>query len=146
MNEYIALVDNFKIPAERYRAMATISGARGARESRGRRLSPDKIEALIWGLYHNNAAVRRCCLELLDQHPSTKAVPHIVAKFTDPVPRVRRHAVHAIRCDVCKAGNTILTPDLINRLREMADTDPSPKVRAEAAYGLAEAEPSRAPP
>ena len=140
MNEYIVLVDNFKIPAERYRAMATISGARGARESRGRRLSPDKIEALIWGLYHKNAAVRRCCLELLDQHPSTTAVPHIVAKFNDPVPRVRRHAVHAIRCDVCKAGDTILTPDLVNRLREVAETDPSPKVRAEGTHGLAEAE------
>ena len=139
MNEYIALVDKFKIPAERYRAMATISGARGARDSRGKLLSPEKIEALIWGLYHDNAVVRRCCLELLDLHPSTRAVPHIVARLYDPVPRVRRHAVHAIRCDVCKAGQTILTSDLLDRLREIAESDSSPKVRAEAAIGLAEA-------
>ncbi len=138
MNEYLPLVDSFKIPAQRYRAMATISGARGARESRGKHLSPMKIEALIWGLYHDNAVVRRCCLELLDLHPSTEAVPHIVAKLDDPVPRVRRHAVHAIRCDVCKAGQTLLTPDLLDRLGEIAENDPNPKVRAEAAIGLAE--------
>jgi HEAT repeat protein len=138
MSEFLDVVERFKIPGERHRAMAEFSEGVGARQTRGKKLSSEKISALIWGLSHTNASVRRCCLELLDAHPSEEAVPHIVARLDDPVPRVRWHAVHAIRCDVCKAGSSFLTPELMERLREIAANDPSPRVRREAAVGLAE--------
>ncbi len=135
-NEYYEVVDRFKIPAERYRSGRIMSTGHGARQNRGRPLPPDKIEALIWGLYHENPVVRRCCLEALDAHPDRSAVPHILAKLEDPVPRVRWHAVHALLCDDCKAGQTHVSPEVIVRVREMAENDPSPKVRQQAAHRL----------
>ena len=130
MNVYFDVVDRLEIPAERYRAAHTLSaGGRGARENRGKQLPTEKIEALIWGLSHESPVVRRCCLELLDQHPDARTVPHILSRLEDPVPRVRWHAVHALVCDTCKAGASFLTPDVAARLRQVAEHDPSPKVR-----------------
>ncbi len=130
MNPYFEVVDRLKIPAERYRAARTMSaGGRGARENRGKQLPNEKVEALIWGLSHESPVVRRCCLELLDQHPDPRAVPHILSTVEDPVPRVRWHAVHALLCDACKAGESFLTPNVAARLRRVAEHDPSPKVR-----------------
>ena len=130
VNVYLHVVDRLEIPAERYRAAHTLSaGGRGARENRGKQLPTEKIKALIWGLSHESPVVRRCCLELLDQHPDTRAVPHILSRLEDPVPRVRWHAVHALVCDACKAGASFLTADVAARLRQVAEHDPSPKVR-----------------
>ena len=93
MNPYFEVVNRFMNPAERYLAAHSMSaGGRGARENRGKPLPEEKIEALIWGLSHRSPVVRRCCLELLDQHPDRRAVPHIVGALEDPVPRVRWHA------------------------------------------------------
>ncbi len=139
MNPYFEIVDRLGIPAERYRAAHTMSaGGRGARENRGKKLPREKVEALIWGLSHESPVVRRCCLELLDQHPDPRAVPTILSALEDPVPRVRRHAVHALLCDACKAGASLLTPDIAARLRQVAELDPSPKVRGYARRALSE--------
>jgi HEAT repeat protein len=139
MNPYLELVDRLKIPSERYRvARAMSAGGRGARENRGKKLSDEKVEALIWGLSHENPAVRRCCLELLDQHPDPRAIPHILRALEDPVPRVRWHAVHALLCDACKAGESFLGPEVAARLRLISKRDPSPKVRDYARRALSE--------
>ncbi len=139
MNPYFEVVDRLKIPTERYRAARTMSaGGRGARENRGKQLPTEKIEALIWGLSHENPVVRRCCLELLDQHPDPRAVPHILSALEDPVPRVRWHAVHALICDACKAGESFLTPNVSAYLRRVAEHDPSPKVRNYSHQALSE--------
>jgi HEAT repeat protein len=139
VNPYFRVVDSLKIPAERYRAARTMSaGGHGARENRGKRLPAEKVEALIWGLSHESPVVRRCCLELLDQHPDPQAIPYIVRALEDPVPRVRWHAVHALLCDACKAGGSFLTPNIAMRLRTVADHDPSPKVRNYARQALSE--------
>jgi hypothetical protein len=140
MNPYLDVVDKLAVRAERFRAQHALSaGGRGARENRGKVLPPEKIEALIWGLTHRSPVVRRCCLELLDQHPDASAVPHIVAALRDPVPRVRWHAVHALLCDACKPGCSFLTPDVAGALREVAAHDESAKVRDYARWGLAAA-------
>ncbi len=140
MNNYFEVVGRLGIPAERYKAAHTMSaGGRGARENRGKPLPAEKIDALIWGLTHENPVVRRCCLELLDQHPDARAVPHILGALEDPVPRVRWHAVHALLCDACKAGESFLTSKIAERLRRVADDDPSPKVRDYARHALSEA-------
>jgi HEAT repeat protein len=129
-NPYFEVVDSLKIPAERYRAAHAMSaGGRGARENRGKQLPAEKIEALIWGLSHENPVVRRCCLELLDQHPDVRAVPHILAALEDPVPRVRWHAVHALACDGCKAGESFIAPNVVAKLRRVATQDRHARVR-----------------
>ena len=139
MNPYYQIVDSFKIPAHRFRAYLAITDGRvGARLNRGVALSAEKRAALIWGLDHDSPVVRRCCLEFLDQHPDPDALPHIVARLHDPVPRVRWHAVHALICDACKDGQSYGDPQVPERIREIAANDPSAKVRAQAAYGLAQ--------
>lgn len=130
MNPWIETVERLAIPSERYRAAHALSaGGRGARENRGRRLPDEKIEALIGGLSHRSPVVRRCCLELLDQHPDPRALPHIVGALDDPVPRVRWHAVHALECETCKGGESLLTDEIVRRLQRVAREDPSAKVR-----------------
>ncbi len=136
MNDYYALVESLRDPVERYRAAALIAGGRGARASRGVRLSSEKIDALLWGLDHPNAAVRRGCLSILDHQPDASVIPYVARKLDDPVPRVRFHAVHALTCDVCKAEHRSLTPELEERIRRIASEDPSPKVRRAAQQGL----------
>ncbi|HEY6598078.1 MAG TPA: HEAT repeat domain-containing protein [Pseudomonadales bacterium] len=138
MNPYLEIVDSFKLRAQRFPALLAMTDGRvGARENRGVTLSADKRAALIWGLEHENPVVRRCCLELLDQHPDPEALPHIVTRLHDPVPRVRWHAVHALLCDACKPGAAYACdPEIIDRIRTVATNDPSTKVRAQTAYGL----------
>lgn len=139
MNPYFEVVDRLEVPAERYRAARALSaGGRGARENRGKQLPTEKIEALIWGLSHESPVVRRCCLEILDQHPDPRAVPHILDALEDSVPRVRWHAVHALLCDACKAGQSFLDPEIAAVLRRVAEDDPSPKVRRYAHQALTE--------
>ena len=139
MNLWYDVVDRFGDRRQRFQAALLLSdGNLGARANRGRPLSEDKIQALIWGLNHPSAVVRRCCLEFLDQHPDPVAIPHIVDCLDDSVPRVRWHAVHALICDVCKPGTSYLSGDIIERIGDIAANDPSAKVRAQAQWGLSQ--------
>ena len=137
MNPWNEVVDRFRIKSERFEAAELMSDGRiGARANRGRVLAQDKVDALIRGLSHESPVVRRCCLEFLDQHPNDAAIPHIVNCLGDPVPRVRWHAIHALICDACKPEVSYLSSDVLDRLRAMANGDPSPKVRSQAKWGL----------
>ncbi len=140
VNPYFEVVDKFKIKDERIRwsSIMTALPGRMGKANRGRPVSKQKLEALIWGLYHRNAAVRWGCLEHLDAHPDASAVPHIVEKLDDPVPRVRWHAVHALACDACKDGDSFLSAKVITRLEGVSQTDESKKVRGYASQVLAE--------
>jgi hypothetical protein len=112
-------------------------------ENRGKPLPWAKLEALIGGLEHPSPKVRRFCLELLDKHPDPRAVPPVLACLEDEVPRVRWHAVHALGCDFCKVGTSFLDDEVQERLREVAESDPSEKVRKEARMHLERATPER---
>lgn len=139
MNPYLEVVELLRSPTERYKAAHALSaGGHGARQNRGKPLPPEKVDALIWGLSHASPVVRRCCLELLDQHPDVRAIPHVLNALGDPVPRVRWHAVHALLCDACKPGHSYLTPEVSAALRQVADHDPSQKVRRYARAALVE--------
>jgi HEAT repeat protein len=70
---------------------------------------------------------------LLDLHPNSRATDAIARCLEDPVPRIRWHAAHTLSCDACKAGKSYLKPAIMARLEKVALTDPSPKVRAQAA-------------
>ncbi len=126
------LVTQFRDPSRRNAAMAQLSGFRGAKAARGQVLSPEKRAALISGLSDPNAAVRRCCLELLDTHPDPAAVPAILVLVRDPVARVRWHAIHALACDACKPGNSFLSQETLAAISDAASSDPSRRVRAYA--------------
>jgi HEAT repeat protein len=137
MSTWTKVVDSLQVRTERMKALRLIEDGRvGARANRGRSLPAERTDALIWGLSHPSPIVRRCCLELLDQHPDARAIPHIVRCLSDTVPRVRWHAVHALICDDCKAGASYLAADILDCVRRVAQTDPSPKVRAQAQWGL----------
>src|SRR5262245_46151652 len=140
MNPWFEVVDRLKIRSERFNALLLITDGRvGARANRGRRLSSDRVDALIWGLRHTSPVVRRCCLELLDQHPDDRAISNIVACLDDAIPRVRWHAVHALICDVCKPGASYLSGEILDRIRAMARGDSNAKVRAQAQWGIDQA-------
>ena len=65
-----------------------------------------------------------------------KALPTILRCLDDPVPRVRWHAVHALICDKCKTGFSYLNDEVVERVRRVAKSDPSPKVRSQALHGI----------
>ena len=99
-------------------------------EQRGKKVSEQKLEALIWGLSHDKPVVVRWqCLQLLDAHPDHRAVPDILRLLNDPVPRVRWHAMHALECDACKAGESLFTPSILSKIYFLAEQDKSKRVR-----------------
>ena len=129
-NPFFELVDRLKIKKERYILGDLLSAKPGTRpsEQRGKKVSEHKLEALIWGLSHDNPVVRWQCLQLLDAHPDHRAVPYILNLLNDPVPRVRWHAIHALECDACKAGKSLLTSTLLLKIRLLAKQDESKRV------------------
>ena len=79
-------------------------------------------------LEHDNSRIRRSCLILLDHLGDERyADVFATALRTDPVPRNRRHALHALTCNKCKA--TEMCVDVTAEIR-LALADPNPKVRA----------------
>jgi len=79
-------------------------------------------------LKDSDSRVRRSCLILLDHLGDERHVPVFAAALrNDPVPRNRRHALHALTCDKCKA--TQLCVDVSGNVCA-ALRDPDPKVRA----------------
>jgi vesicle coat complex subunit len=139
VNRWIAEVERFADKSEGFDACNRFTDGRvGAKANRGIALSDEKVDALIWGVSHENPVIRRVCLELLDIHPVERAIPSIIRCLDDPVPRVRWHAVHALICDTCKAGRNYLSEDILGLVEVMAVSDPSPKVRKQAQCGLDE--------
>lgn len=98
-------------------------------------LDPALRPALVWGaLHHPDPPARRLCLDYLDHLAGPDTVGTLVAALDDPVPRVRRHAVHALSCEACKPGAWCV--DAVTPLRRLVARDPSPKVRFEALRAL----------
>ena len=127
------LVDQFRFKPQRWTAIRELLGPqRPQAEARGTPLPPSVLEAVRWGLGHWSPVVKRVCLEILDTHPDAGTVPLIVALLDDPVPRVRWHAVHALSCEGCKAGASVMTAEIARKVDELATSDPSPRVRNQA--------------
>ena len=131
-NPFFELVDRLKIKKERYILGDLLSAKPGTRpsEQRGKKVSEQKLEALIWGLSHDNAVVRWQCLELLDAHPDHRAVPDILNLLNDPVALVRWHAIHSLECDACKAGESLLTPTLLSKINLLSKQEENKRVRS----------------
>jgi HEAT repeat protein len=71
---------------------------------------------------------------MLDHLADDACVPEIVAATADPVPRVRRMAVHALGCQRCKPS--ALCSDLTGVLLPIAEGDPVWRVRQEAVISM----------
>jgi HEAT repeats len=91
--------------------------------------------AVVAGLSHAEARVRRGCADFLDHYGTdacVDALRHVALR--DPVDAVRRAAVHALLCQRCKPCP--LASDLMDFLIQVALEDRSPRVRGEAIWGL----------
>jgi HEAT repeat protein len=93
------------------------------------------LVAALEGLSHPDPRVRRGATAFLDHHADDRCVPKLAElALHDPVPYVRRTAVHALICQRCKPSP--LGGDLVPLLVMVAREDPTPRVRFEALYGL----------
>src|SRR5712691_1202396 len=93
------------------------------------------IDAVLWGLSHPNARVRRFCAGFMDHHGTDAcfALLQWVA-LHDPAANVRRVAVHSATCQQCKPSP--LTGDLVGLLVQAALSDTNWRVRENAIGGL----------
>jgi HEAT repeat protein len=93
------------------------------------------IAAAIEGLSHPNPRVRMGAAAFMDHHADDSCVEKLLDLILhDPVPYVRRVALHALECQKCKPKP--LTKDVTEVLLQVARKDPSPRVRYFALYGL----------
>jgi HEAT repeat protein len=109
----------------------TVNAAQAALVAAGER----GLGAVVVGLAHAEARVRRGCADFLDHYGTDACVAALChTALHDPVPRVRRAAVHALLCQRCKPCP--LTSDLMDFLVQVALEDSSMRVRGEAVWGL----------
>jgi hypothetical protein len=95
------------------------------------------VEAILRGLKHPNPRFRAACCGMLDHLGERwEACFYLAVKplLSDPVPGVRRAAIHVVCCEICHApsGSVDLIPEVIARLL----TDPTVGVRRVAARHL----------
>jgi hypothetical protein len=92
------------------------------------------LTVLVAGLRHPNPRVRYECLELLDHLADDSCLLPMIEATADPVPRVRRVAVHALGCRRCKPE--MLCDDLMGVFAPIALADPAWRVRFEAVTSI----------
>jgi HEAT repeat protein len=97
-------------------------------------LGSDAVPTLVAGASHPDRRVRAECVALMDHLADDRCSDTLRAALTDPSPRVRRHAVHSLGCQRCKAAPLGL--DVVGLLAERAVGDPSPRVRRVAVHQL----------
>ena len=84
--------------------------------------------AVLAGLSHPDPRVRRGAADFMDHHADDRCVPKLLdVALHDPVPYVRRTALHAMSCQRCKPSP--LTADLESHIGPAVLADPSPRVR-----------------
>jgi len=126
------LVEAFGDSTRRNAAIVELVGAINARDLRRARVSPDAKAALLAGLEHPNAKIRWWCLQLMDHLADESYLEPILAKLSDPVAKVRRHAIHALSCGACKPNRQALSIEIEETLIGVAANDTDEKVRADA--------------
>jgi vesicle coat complex subunit len=135
---YSALVDRLAFKQGRNETIVALIGAINARDLAKVQLSPEAKAALTKGLQHNSAKVRWWCLQLMDHLADESFIPFMLPLLNDPVAKVRRHAVHALTCEICKPDRCglELSEEISGRLEHLAQTDEDPRVRNEARAAL----------
>jgi HEAT repeat protein len=94
------------------------------------------VDVLVEGLEHPRARVRYNCAEALDHLADSRCAEPLRKALNDPVPRVRRAAIHSLSCDACKVVSLEAETDVVALVVAHALDDPSIRVRREAATAL----------
>jgi hypothetical protein len=136
------LVNLFADKTVRNGAVVALIGGLTATELRRVKVSDPAKQALIRGLKHPNSKVRWWCIQLMDHvADETYLLPLLDAAKTDPTPKNRRHAIHALTCEVCKPDRCALDIDIHAELVQIAETDADESMRAMALQELDELTP-----
>lgn len=90
------------------------------------------VDGLLEGLDDARPRVRFDCAGALDHMADERCAVPLRRLLEDPVPRVRRAALHSLSCDACKLGPLVRNEDLVPVLIGMALNDPSVRVRRSA--------------
>jgi hypothetical protein len=93
------------------------------------------VDGLLLGLEHERPKVRADCAGALDHFADGRCAEPLMRLLSDPVPKVRRTALHSLSCDACKLVPLEVSGDLVARLIEMTLHDSSIRVRR-AALGI----------
>lgn len=135
------LVERLGDKTRRNDTIRALVGGLTATELRRVKVSPEAKAALIRGLKHRNSKIRWWCIQLMDHLADESYVqPLLDAAYTDPTPKNRRHAIHALACEKCKPDGCHLRIDLRADLRRILRTDPDLSVRDTARRELIELE------
>lgn len=133
------LVELLADKAQRNAAIVALVGGITATELRSVKVSEAAKQALIAGLQHWNSKVRWWCIQLMDHVADESYMrPLLEAAKSDATPKNRRHAIHALTCEICKPDRCALDIDVRAELASIAQTDPDGSVRAMALHELAE--------
>jgi hypothetical protein len=92
------------------------------------------VATLVTGAGHRSPRVRAACVALMDHLGDERCCVPLRAALRDASALVRRHAVHAVGCQRCKARP--LPFDVVELLIERVVSDPSPRVRRVAVHQL----------
>ncbi len=80
--------------------------------------------------------MRYNCAGAMDHLGDDRCAEPLRRLLDDPVPRVRRMALHSLACDACKIAPLRRGADVVALMVERALEDPSINVRRHAAAGL----------
>lgn len=133
------LVDLFADKTQRIAAIVALIGGITATELRKVVVTEAAKAALIKGLKHRNSKVRWWCIQLMD-HVADETYLRLLLESarTDPTPKNRRHAIHALTCEICKPDHCALDIDLRAELADIGASDNDDSVRRMALEELAE--------
>ncbi len=92
------------------------------------------VATLVAGAAHSRPRVRAACIALMDHLADERCCKSLEHALHDASPLVRRHAVHAVGCQRCKA--LPLSIDVVAALIERVLNDSSPRVRRVAVHQL----------
>lgn len=98
------------------------------------RAGTQSVPTLIVGADHASPRVRAACISLMDHLADERCCGPLARALHDASALVRRHAVHAIGCQACKAHP--LPIDVVGALIDRAMADPSIRVRRVAVHQL----------
>jgi hypothetical protein len=133
------LVDMLWDKTRRNQVTVALLGGINSTDLRKVKLSDEVKQALIAGLKHRNSKIRWWCIQFMDHVADESFVPALLdAAQTDPTPKNRRHAIHAITCEMCKPNRQKLKVDVRYELGEIARLDSDITVRETALHELAE--------
>jgi HEAT repeat protein len=133
------LVDLFADKTQRNAAIVALIGGITATELRKAVVTEAAKAALIAGPKHGNSKVRCWCIQLMDHVADESYLrPLLEAARSDPTPKNRRHAIHALTCEICKPDQCGLDIDIRAALADIAASDHDESVRRLALEELAE--------